>query len=101
MSFLDDLDDRINKASNALDSAYNTANNTLNTTSKALNWNKNNKSFKDSLEYKMIVKKTNRLQKATSVLQIIFLLLCIAIIIATIVMCVKGNDIILRLVGLV
>lgn len=49
MSFLDDLDDRINKASNALDSAYNTANNTLNTTSKALNWNKNNKSFKDSL----------------------------------------------------
>ena len=76
-------------------------NNTLNTTSKALNWNKNNKSFKDSLEYKMIVKKTNRLQKAASVLQIIFLLLCIAIIIATIVMCVKGNDIILRLVGLV
>lgn len=101
MSFLDDLDDRINKASNALDSAYNTANNTLNTTRKALNWNKNNKSFKDSLEYKMIVKKTNRLQKAASVLQIIFLLLCIAIIIATIVMCVKGNDIILRLVGLV
>ena len=78
MSFLDELDDKINKASSTLNSAYNTANNTLNTTSKALNWNKNNKSFKDSLEYKMIVKKTNRLQKASSVLQIIFLLLCIA-----------------------
>lgn len=73
MSFLDDLDDRINKASNALDSAYNTANNTLNTTSKALNWNKNNKSFKDSLEYKMIVKKTNRLQKAASVTDHLFI----------------------------
>ena len=37
MSFLDDLDDRINKASNALDSAYNTANNKLNTTKYAQN----------------------------------------------------------------
>lgn len=51
-------------------------------------------------EYQEMIDKTNKYEKASDALLIVFFLLYVAIIIATVVLCVTGNDIILRLVGL-